>query len=143
MFSSIRKSGAIASLIFLNFCLELPRFFSATRCFLKSGVFYLCIVVWPSLHNAYAYVLDSWHQAEVGGSPRLKLLPHGMHASFRNDSREAMEASPATIAPLASACSRSRIPQIAAGTQRCFSVFLAEIAEWLIAMATECSFDSL
>ena len=30
---------------------------------------------------------DSWHQAEVGDSPRLKLLPHRMHVSFRRDSR--------------------------------------------------------
>ena len=51
------------------------------------------LAVWPSLHKAYALFLDSWHQAEVGGSPRLKLLPHRMHMSFRNDSRGAMEAS--------------------------------------------------
>ena len=30
---------------------------------------------------------DSWHKAEVGVFPRLTLLPHRMHVSFRNDSR--------------------------------------------------------
>ena len=31
------------------------------------------------------HFLDSWHQAEVGDSSRLKLLPYRMHVSFRYD----------------------------------------------------------
>ena len=67
--------------------------FAAFTAALKSGSVHGPLAVWPSLHNAYAHFLDSWHRAEVGGSPRLKLLPHRMHVSFRNDSRGAMEAS--------------------------------------------------
>ena len=43
--------------------------------------------------DSEAAILDSWHQTEVGGSPRLKLLPHRMHVSFRNDSWGAIETS--------------------------------------------------
>ena len=67
--------------------------FPALTAALNSDSVYGPLALWPSLHNAYAHFLDSWHQAEVGGSPRLKLLPHRMHVSFRNDSRGAMEAS--------------------------------------------------
>ena len=34
--------------------------------------------------------VDSWHQAEVGDSPRLKLLLHRMRVSFLNDLRESV-----------------------------------------------------
>ena len=54
---------------------------------MKSDSVHDSLAVWPSLHD-----LDSWHQAEVGGSPRLKLVPHRMYVSFRNDARGAMEA---------------------------------------------------
>ena len=36
------------------------------------------------------FVYFSNHQAEVGDPPRLKLLPHRMHVSFRRESRESV-----------------------------------------------------
>ena len=47
----------------------------------------------PPLHNAYALFRELWNIADVGGSPRLRLLPHRMHVSFWKNSRGDIEAS--------------------------------------------------